>query len=791
MLRPEVSEPVYSRGGRQRAMLNTATHSELRKFLKESTSQTELAIETVETQLRLWKESQNDTTVSCKILGLDVARLQGFKGYLGENVEEDVGIIGEGVQKLEANHIDVLKKGIWSWHKLPYPMRRVGSVLPDASAHTDEVSGVPRKKAKILKEDELIDDVDEWVLKNEIFLRSFSKCPSSGSDSVLGPCCSPVISSGNLIYALQVTRSPTDVLPGYTILADKRPPTTFIQPSSADFKRRFDFMTGGLLAGLDWNNVFVAGGLVLGALLTPDIPSTASVPALDRLYLNQYEEWISSDIDLYIYGLDVDAANKKIQHIAEVYKSNLGSADAPFLVVRNSQTITLYSMWPKRRVQIVLKLVKSPREVLLNFDLDVCAAGWDGTEVWMLPSFTTAGTNVFTMDLINGHYLGDRKATRDKRFSVFKYAKRGYGIRILPIYIGWLSPFQSLTPTSKTLLASISLGEKLQSREWTRQVVQRYIKNGQSSSAVTYWFPEGRWPRVEGKNGLPVFSHAMLEGYGQITSEPLGRSSLTGFGLLMRHVALWEMERAGEIEIYEHIFAEDAYNNIGQVAYDDTPVYEWDENFNIEDFTKSIDGFNDRELDSVKEEWRNSGGDDLEFPIVKRVTYASSVAEILSPSHDIVIPVITTEEFATFANSSVVEALKMKGVLGNEKMTPLTVLGNQENQEVVITVWRLNKVLNWQMVDRPIDEIREVLWAFHRANERLIAPDTERTDYLRTNLSKRAIRISEKDENHAFVRWVGREPYQRTTDVNGIFLVEDLVREFRLGDDESDSGSDE
>ncbi|KAF9069166.1 hypothetical protein BDP27DRAFT_1447965 [Rhodocollybia butyracea] len=272
-------------------------------------SQTKLAIETVETQLKLWKESQNEKTVSCEILGLDVAQLQGFGGYLGENIEEDVGIIDKGVQKLEAKYINVLKKGIWSWYKLPYPMRRVGSGIPGDSTGNDETSKVPRKKVEILKDNELIDDVDEWVLKNEIFLRSLSKRPPCDSDTVLGPWS--VVSSdddSSTIHALQVTRSSIDVLPGYTILADKRPPTTFIQPSSADFKRRFYSMTGGLLAGLDWSNIFVAGGLVLGALLTPDIPSTASVPA----FLNQYEEWISSDIDLYIYGLDVDAANKKI-----------------------------------------------------------------------------------------------------------------------------------------------------------------------------------------------------------------------------------------------------------------------------------------------------------------------------------------------------------------------------------------------------------------------------------------------------------------------------------------------
>ncbi|KAF9018765.1 hypothetical protein BDP27DRAFT_1355325 [Rhodocollybia butyracea] len=391
-------------------------------------------------------------------------------------------------------------------------------------------------------------------------------------------------------------------------------------------------------------------------------------------------------------------------------------------------------MWPKRRVQIVLKLVKSPREVLLNFDLDVCATGWDGTEVWMLPRFVRAletGTNVFTMDLINGHYLGDRKATRDKR------TQNAAMVSVFPNLHRLALPFQSLTPTSKTLLASISLGEKLrppplslltiarESREWTRQVVQRYIKNSQSNSAVTDQFPESG---VKKRMDIPI------------TSEPQGRSCLTGFELFMRHVALWEMEQAGEIDIRGHVFAEDVYNNIGQVAYDDTPSkYEWDENFNIKDFIESIDRYNDCELQSPELEWRNHR---LKFPTVQRVTHASSITEIL---------------------------FQMKGILGNEKIIPLTVLDHDGKHEV-LTVWRLNKVLNWQMVDRRIDEVREVLWAFHRANERLLVPElAERIDFLRTNLSKRAIRISEKDENLAFVRWVGREPY----DVDGLSRDED------------------
>lgn len=43
------------------------------------------------------------------------------------------------------------------------------------------------------------------------------------------------------------------------------------------------------------------------------------------------------------------------------------------------------SDYPTKRIQIVLKLVKHPREILLNFDLDPCAMGYDGSEVYMLP----------------------------------------------------------------------------------------------------------------------------------------------------------------------------------------------------------------------------------------------------------------------------------------------------------------------------------------------------------------------------------------------------------------------
>lgn len=43
------------------------------------------------------------------------------------------------------------------------------------------------------------------------------------------------------------------------------------------------------------------------------------------------------------------------------------------------------SKYPIKRIQIVLKLVQHPQEVLLNFDYDCCAVGFDGKEVYLLP----------------------------------------------------------------------------------------------------------------------------------------------------------------------------------------------------------------------------------------------------------------------------------------------------------------------------------------------------------------------------------------------------------------------
>lgn len=113
---------------------------------------------------------------------------------------------------------------------------------------------------------------------------------------------------------------------GTVILDNKRADKLKIQPNLARFAAAFTAISGGLLNGIDWKNIFVAGGIALGALLCTDIENDAY-------------KYINSDIDMYIYGVGPVEANEKIEHIYKTWLANL-PPEAPHQVLRNSRTIT-------------------------------------------------------------------------------------------------------------------------------------------------------------------------------------------------------------------------------------------------------------------------------------------------------------------------------------------------------------------------------------------------------------------------------------------------------------------
>ena len=301
--------------------------------------------------------------------------------------------------------------------RVPYPVLRVFDALPQT----------------LVGEKRRIIDVDEAIIQNEHHIRARGQSNQDGKYLVsLDELCSIVEETARNDKPAKVTHS-TDKKPltftrrdppkgGLEVLDSCRSRQLSINSSDATFCQVFERITKGILQGLDWTNVMAAGGMALTTLLHTD-------PKKDN-----HKTIRDPDIDLYVFGVSPEEANRKAEEIHDTWVQNL-PLSATRLVVKNAKTINLLANYPNRRIQIVLKLLPTPTDVLLNFDLDACAIGFDGSHVFMLPRCARAietGYSVFTMDLVWGHHLGDRRASQDSR--IFKYADRGFGLRFLPSY---------------------------------------------------------------------------------------------------------------------------------------------------------------------------------------------------------------------------------------------------------------------------------------------------------------------------------------------------------------------
>ena len=166
---------------------------------------------------------------------------------------------------------------------------------------------------------------------------------------------------------------------GFEILDECRQRIIHIQPNDASFVSTFERITRGILRGLNWSNVIVAGGMAVTTLLHTTGPikdGNISFP--------------DCDIDVYLYDLSPEQANRKVEENYQVWRTNLSPANGQHLVVKNHTTILLLSDYPNHRIHIILKLLTSPAQILLNFDLDACAIGFDGSRVLMLPRYARA-----------------------------------------------------------------------------------------------------------------------------------------------------------------------------------------------------------------------------------------------------------------------------------------------------------------------------------------------------------------------------------------------------------------
>lgn len=500
--------------------------------------------------------------------------------------------------------------------------------------------------------DRRIVDVDEAVLRNEHYMRSRDSNRDGRYLVSLEDLCKILVKTSQNNHPLLFARKDPPK-GGLEILDELRKRELTIQPSSASFCEVFERITHGVLRGLDWSNVLVAGGMALTTLLHTD-PSNDD----DRAVRDP-------NIDLYIYGLGPEDANRKIEEVHDTWARNLPATAQARLVVKNAKTINLLSSYPHRRIQIVLKLLPSPTDVLLNFGLDACAIAFDGSRVLMLPRCARAietGYSVFTMDLVWGHHLGNRTASQENR--IFKYADRGFGLRILPSYCRSLEEDHLEACVFKKAQSPVSADQMADDEEdeaWTQGTWQRDRKPyGRSEPGLktlkriaclgqdfVHRFYFGATPLAisqehyarqkdlgdSNKAGAEHIinqdrENAWLEMFNQTNrdnrtvreandrrralDEPLegplirladldtqemhpglspdGRRGLANFEIFMRHCEAWKLHARGEATL--DTFYSQAEKEYDPETYDDTPTYAWDENFRIDDLECTIESYN-------------------------------------------------------------------------------------------------------------------------------------------------------------------------------------------------------
>ncbi|KAE8232097.1 hypothetical protein CF326_g2877 [Tilletia indica] len=180
--------------------------------------------------------------------------------------------------------------------------------------------------------------------------------------------------------------------------------------SEEAWKTSFRAFGGTMLDGMDFGNVFIAGGSVLACLSESDFEKTLR----------------SSDIDLFLYGLDEEQTLQKLENIENTLRRNTPDYASRYQVERGVGAITFVPRVDEegRRIQVVLKSYRNPAEILASFDFDQVCMGYDGTSVWLsLRALRALGTGyTFTTGAISSSFAA----------RIVKYGTRGYGLLVRP-----------------------------------------------------------------------------------------------------------------------------------------------------------------------------------------------------------------------------------------------------------------------------------------------------------------------------------------------------------------------
>ena len=156
------------------------------------------------------------------------------------------------------------------------------------------------------------------------------------------------------------------------------------------------------------NNFVVAGGSVLYAMLH-------DFNKFDKAYL-------SSDFDLFIYGLDtITEAKQMIADIFGVIENlSCGYDVSSYIISEHAVTIRTID---NAKIQIILRLYRDITEILMGFDVDSCCVAYDGTTLWALPRSRYA-----IQHRCNTVDIHRRSTSYENR--LWKYSRRGFKVRV-------------------------------------------------------------------------------------------------------------------------------------------------------------------------------------------------------------------------------------------------------------------------------------------------------------------------------------------------------------------------
>jgi hypothetical protein len=213
-----------------------------------------------------------------------------------------------------------------------------------------------------------------------------------------------------------------------------KPGSSVIVPSLTEFREHLSWFTNAFEPvdnePFDWSNVICAGGAVLACTLP--LPASIEGDGVEaKKYYRTSKNWGGSDVDIFLYNLGPDEAMAKLMQIMLRFEKRNA------LFVRTEHCVT--AIFEGKQVQIILRLYKSPAEVLMGFDLDCCTIMFNGEDVFALPRCMRALR--YRMNMVD-----QTRQSKSYIHRLIKYAKRGFAIGVPGLDRSQINPQIYATP---------------------------------------------------------------------------------------------------------------------------------------------------------------------------------------------------------------------------------------------------------------------------------------------------------------------------------------------------------